>query len=84
VAYATCKCTLQISDKDLSLLEERIKRAAKSRVARAPNATKQQQQQQQLQQPQPQKMVRQGSEGTIRKDPVEQEESPPQPPPTMR
>jgi len=72
----------QISDKDLSLLEERIKRAAKNRVARAPNATKQQQQQ--LQQPQPQKMVRQGSEGTIRKDPVEQEESPPPPPPTMR
>jgi len=73
---------LQISDKDLSLLEERIKRAAKSRVARAPNATKQQQQQ--LQQPLPQKIVRQGSEGTIRKDPVEQEESPPPPPPTMR
>lgn len=29
-------------------------------------------------------MMRQGSEGTIRKDPVEQEESPPPPPPTMR
>ncbi|XP_069680440.1 protein mini spindles isoform X4 [Periplaneta americana] len=78
----------QISDKDLSLLEERIKRAAKNRVARPPPMTKQQQQQQQMQQQQqqqqqPQKMVRQGSEGTIKKEPVEQEESSP-PPPTMR
>ncbi|XP_021935865.1 protein mini spindles isoform X2 [Zootermopsis nevadensis] len=72
----------QISDKDLSLLEERIKRAAKNKVTRAPNVSKQQQQQ--LQQPQPQKMVRQGSEGTIKKETIEREESPPPPPPTMR
>jgi hypothetical protein len=71
----------------LSLLEERIKRAAKNRVTRAPSATKQQQQQlqqQQLQHSQPQKMVRQGSEGTIKKEPVEEEGSPSPPPPAMR
>lgn len=70
----------QISDKDLSLLEERIKRAAKNRETRAPNASKQQPPQQ-LQQPQPQKMVLQGNVGTIKKEPVRQDESPP---PTMR
>ncbi|PSN31815.1 Mini spindles protein [Blattella germanica] len=86
----------QISDKDQSLLEERIKRAAKNRVPSRSSGNKQQQQQQQpqqqqlqqqqqqqIQQPQPQKMVRQGSEGTIKKEPIEQEESSP-PPPTMR
>ena len=81
--------SVKISDKDQSLLEERIKRAAKNRVtSRSSSATKQQQQQQQQpppqqQQPMPQKMVRQGSEGTIKKEPIEQEESSPSPP-TMR
>ncbi|PNF34799.1 Protein mini spindles [Cryptotermes secundus] len=73
----------QISDKDLSLLEERIKRAAKTRETRAPNASKQQPPQQ-LQQPQPQKVLPQGNAGTIKKEPIRQDESPPPPPPTMR
>ncbi|KAJ9598235.1 hypothetical protein L9F63_011056, partial [Diploptera punctata] len=54
----------QISDKDQSLLEERIKRAAKNRMTKSQSALKQQQQQQippQQQQPLPQKMVRQGT-----------------------
>nr|CAD7571841.1 unnamed protein product [Timema californicum] len=67
----------QISDKDLSLLEERIKRASKNRTAVRTTAKP-------VVAPQPQRLVRQGSDNAInREPPPPREESPPPPPPVM-
>nr|CAD7194945.1 unnamed protein product [Timema douglasi] len=66
----------QISDKDLSLLEERIKRASKNRTAVRTTAKP-------VVAPQPQRLVRQGSDNAINREPPPPREESPPPPPVM-